>query len=283
MLAPMEGYTDAALRTLCFRHGADLTFTEMTHVGSLLRGNRLTLERVMAHDSTPVQVQLLTSKEEELKRFIEKFKPFPGFKGFNLNLSCPSPDVINQGKGAALVKRAAKTEKLASTLRRCGYNVSLKMRLGTNAHEKALRVYLNCLRGVDAEFFIIHSKTASQGSSEAADYSVYLECVEAANRKPIIANGDIDSVEKVMMLRKMGVSGVMIGRAALTDPSIFDAIKNELAFNSSLKLIPNLKELMEVYRLREICRRLLEDNRQEGGRNLLTKALFCRALPKNRQ
>lgn len=77
MLAPMEGYTDAALRTLCFRHGADLTFTEMVHVGGLLRGNKLSLSRVTARDATPVQVQLLAVKEDELKAYVEGFKPFP--------------------------------------------------------------------------------------------------------------------------------------------------------------------------------------------------------------
>ncbi len=101
MLAPLEGYTDAALRTLCFRHGADLTFTEMAHVESFLRNNRLALEKIEAHDSTPVQIQLLTGREEELERFLAGFEPFPGFEGFNLNLSCPSPDVIRRGKGAA--------------------------------------------------------------------------------------------------------------------------------------------------------------------------------------
>lgn len=247
MLAPMEGYTDAALRTLCFRHGADLTFTEMAHVGSLLRGNRLTLARVAAHDSTPVQIQLLTGREEELSRFIDRFQSFPGFNGFNLNLSCPSPDVIRQGKGAALIKRAAKTEKLVSVIKRCGYAVSVKMRLGTNAHEKALKVYLNCLRGVDADFFVVHAKTASQGSDEPTDYSVYPECVEATGGKPVVANGDVDSAEKVKLLHGMRVAGVMVGRAALRDPSIFNALKNELGLNSPSKPIPKLKKLVDEY------------------------------------
>ena len=73
MLAPMEGYTDAALRTLCFRHGADLTFTEMAHVESLLRGNRPSLSKVAAHDSTPVQIQLLTGRDDQLDRFVAGF------------------------------------------------------------------------------------------------------------------------------------------------------------------------------------------------------------------
>ncbi|GAG25683.1 unnamed protein product, partial [marine sediment metagenome] len=106
MFAPMEGYSDCVLRTLCHTHGADLTFTEMAHVESFLRGNKPALAKIEASDSTPVQIQLLTGREDKLERFVEGFRPFPGFKGFNLNLSCPSMDVIRHGKGAAMVKRA---------------------------------------------------------------------------------------------------------------------------------------------------------------------------------
>lgn len=247
MLAPMEGYTDAALRTLCFRHGADLTFTEMAHVGSLLRGNKQSQSRVAARDTTPVQIQLLSVNEEELKAYVETFTPFPGFMGFNINMSCPSPDVIRQGKGAALVKRAAKAGRLTSIIRSRGYPVSIKMRLGINAREKALKVYLNTIRSVDADFLIVHAKAASQGSSEPADDSVYPECVDAAGGKSVIANGDIDSVEEIERLRGMGVAGVMLGRAALRDPSIFDALKNQLGINSPPRSLPSPRALMEEY------------------------------------
>jgi len=127
MLASLEGYSDSVFRTLCHNHGADLTFTEMAHVGSFLRRNRMSLERIEPRDSTPVQIQLLSGNEGRLDRFLSGFKPFEGFMGFNLNLSCPSKDVIRQGKGAAMVKRAAKTARLVSTIRDHGHSVSVKI------------------------------------------------------------------------------------------------------------------------------------------------------------
>jgi tRNA-dihydrouridine synthase B len=247
MLAPLEGYTDSVLRTLCFRHGADMTFTEMAHVESFLRGNRQALEKIAVRDSTPVQIQLLTGKEEHLESFLGGFEPFPGFEGFNLNLSCPSPDVIRQGKGAAMIKRMAKTGRLVSIIHAHGHKASLKIRLGTNAYEKAQKVYLNSLGGVDANLFIVHAKTASQGSVEEDDYSVYPECVDAARGIPVIANGGIDSVEKVRRLRGMGVAGVMIGRAALTNPAIFDVFRNELGLNEAVKPVPSITALKAEY------------------------------------
>ena len=247
MLAPLEGYTDSVLRTLCFRHGADLTFTEMAHVESFLRGNKQALEKIEVRDQTPVQIQLLTGKEEHLESFLGGFEPFSGFEGFNLNLSCPSPDVIRRGKGAAMIKRAAKTGRLVSIIHGHGFKASLKIRLGTNAYEKAQKVYLNSLGGVDADLFIVHAKTASQESVEEDDYSVYPECVEAAHGAPVIANGGIDSAEKVRLLRGMGVAGVMIGRAALANPAIFDALRNELGLNEPQRMVPGVEELKTEY------------------------------------
>jgi tRNA-dihydrouridine synthase len=247
MLAPMEGYTDGALRALCHAHGADLTFTEMAHVGSLLRGNRPALARIEAADSTPVQIQLLTGPEDQLERFIDGFTPFPGFKGFNLNLCCPSADIIRHGKGAAMVKRAAKTQRLVSIFHDHGYAASVKLRLGVNEYEKRNRLYLNSLGGVEADLFIVHAKTAAQESGEPEDYSVFPGCVEAAGGAPVVANGGVDSAEKVRALMGMGVAGVMIGRAALCNPAVFDALRNELGFNEPRRVVPAIDELVREY------------------------------------
>jgi tRNA-dihydrouridine synthase B len=262
MLAPMEGYTDGVLRTLCHTHGADLTFTEMSHVESLLRGNKQALARIEARNSTPVQIQLLAGREDQLDRFVGGFKPFPGFKGFNLNLSCPSMNVIRHGKGAAMVKRAAKTQRLVSIIQGHGHVASVKLRLGINEHEKRNKLYLNSLSGVDADFFIVHAKTASQESNEPEDYSVYPECIEAAGGIPVIANGGVDSAEKVRRLMEIGVEGVMIGRAALSHPSIFDTLKNDLGFNESRRIVPSIDELVREY---DSLHRCLSGN--EGYRN----------------
>ena len=247
MLAPLEGYSDGALRTLCHTHGADLTFTEMAHVESLLRGNKQALARIEAPDSTPVQVQLLTGRDDQLERFVEGFTPFPGFEGFNLNLCCPSRDVIRHGKGAAMVKRAAKTQRLVSIIRGHGYAASVKLRLGTNEYEKRNKLYLNCLGGVEADLFIVHAKTAAQESGDPEDYSVFPGCVEAAGGVPVIANGGVDSAEKVRALMGMGVAGVMIGRAALCDPAVFDVLKNEVGFNEPRRMVPAMDELVREY------------------------------------
>ncbi len=248
MLASLERYSDSVFRTLCYRHGAELTFTEMAHVNSFLNNNRGSLQKIEPRDSTPVQIQILSSNEGKLDRFLSRFRPFKGFRGFNLNLSCPSKDVIRQGKGAAMVKRATKTAKLVRLIRGHGHPVSVKIRLGLNQYEKDNKLYLNNLGGVDPDFFVVHAKHAGQSSQELEDDSVYPECVDAARGIPVIANGGIDTSEKVQSLMDMGVSGVMMGRPAMGNPAIFDLIKNEMGLNDPPRPVPRAADLGQEYK-----------------------------------
>jgi len=220
----------------------------MAHVNSFLNRNRGSLQKIEPRDSTPVQVQILSSNEGKLDRFLSGFKPFDGFMGFNLNLSCPSKDVIRQGKGAAMVKRATKTGKLVALIREYGHPVSVKIRLGLNQYEKDNKLYLNNLGGVDPDFFVVHAKHAGQSSGEPEDDSVYPECVEAARGIPVIANGGIDNSEKVQSLMEMGVSGVMMGRPAMGNPAIFDLIKNEMGLNDPPRPVPRADDLGQEYK-----------------------------------
>ena len=247
MLASLERYSDSVFRTLCYSHGADLTFTEMAHVESFLRRNRVSLEKIEPRDATPVQIQVLSGNEGRLDRFLSSFKPFDGFMGFNLNLSCPSKDVIRQGKGAAMVKRAAKTARLVSLIRDHGHPVSLKIRLGLNQSEKENKLYLNNLGGVDPDFFVVHAQHAAQSSGEREDNSVYPECVEVARGIPVIANGGIETPEMVQSLMEMGVGGVMMGRPAMGNPAIFDYMKNELGVNNPPRPVPTTDDLKQEY------------------------------------
>ena len=223
MLAPLEDYSDSALRTLCYKYGADITFTEMTMIDALSRSNKGTWSRLDFRDKTPVIIQLLGGNEMRLKKFLKMFKPHKGFMGFNLNLGCPSPKVINVGLGCAMIKRIGKTKKLTKIINNYGYNCSIKTRLGMNKFEKENKVYMNLIEGVDPDFFIVHARHGSQKYTDIPDYSVYEACVKTG--KNIIANGDANTKEKIKELKKIGLKGAMIGRQAVNDPAIFNRLK----------------------------------------------------------
>lgn len=223
MLAPIEDMTGNAFRSICFSYGADLTFTEMVRFNSLARNNKTTWERITFKDSTPTVIQLIGHRELFLKKFLSKFSPVGGFAGFNLNLGCPAPNFVNNGMGCAMIKRIAKTKALVGIIKKAGYSISIKLRLGLNQFEKDKKVYLNLINNINADFFIVHARHGAQTYAEPADFSVYEDCVKTG--KEIIANGDITAKEHIDFLAKIGVRGAMIGRAAVAEPSIFNRLK----------------------------------------------------------
>ncbi|MBT4539748.1 tRNA-dihydrouridine synthase family protein [Candidatus Woesearchaeota archaeon] len=223
MFAPMEGYSDPELRELCYKNGADSTFTEMARTSGLARGNKSTLEKTKIPKDIPTYIQILGSNEKDLNKFLDKFVPPKGFLGFNFNLGCPSKEVIRNGLGCALIKRVNKVNALVKIVHDHGYSVSIKLRLGMNKFEKEKKTYLNLIKEVDADFFIVHAKHGKEKSKDPADFGVYKECVET--NKVIIANGDIKTKKQIEYLKSIGVKGAMIGRAAVEDPSIFKRLK----------------------------------------------------------
>ena len=223
MLAPMEEVTNDAFRTLCYNNGADMTFTEMVRVSNLAKAKKFETDRIRISNATPTQIQLAGAKINEYEKFLSSFKPENGFKNFNLNLGCPSPEFIRQGIGAAMVKRITRVNDIVKLIQKYGFECSIKMRLGVNDYEKMKGAYLNLINNVDASFFIVHARTAKQKSNEPADFSVYQKCLDTG--KLIVANGDIKTKEKVLELKKMGLYGAMIGRAAIEDPWIFKELK----------------------------------------------------------
>ena len=223
MLAPIEDMTSNAFRTLCHRYGADLTFTEMAKVGALAKNNKSTWSRLKSNDDTPTVIQLLGSREQHFSKFLGMFEPSRGFRGFNLNLGCPSPDVIKFGQGCAMVRKISKTSRIIGIFRDYGFDVSIKMRLGMNEKDKEYKIYLKIIESADADFFVVHARHGMQTYAHPADFGVYEECVKTG--KSIIANGDIRTREQVEYLKGIGVKGAMIGRAAVLDPAVFNRLK----------------------------------------------------------
>jgi tRNA-dihydrouridine synthase B len=219
----MEGLTDNALRTLCFENGADLTFTEMARVDNLSRNKKGEAEKISIINSTPTQIQLAGAKIPEYEKFLASFKPSEGFRGFNLNLGCPSPAFIRQGLGAAMIKRVSRVNDIVKLIGKSGFECSIKLRLGLNGYEKEKGAYLNLIKNVDASFFAVHARTAKQTERNPADFSVYSKCVETGKR--IVANGDIKTREQIDELKKLGLYGAMIGRAAVANPEIFKELR----------------------------------------------------------
>ena len=122
-----------------------------------------------------------------------------------------------------MIKRINKVKKWVQIIHSYKYSASIKLRLGMNQYEKDKKSYLNLIKEVDADFFIVHARHGKERDKNPADFSVYKNCVET--KKVIIANGDITTKEQIELLKSIGVKGAMIGRAAVEDPTIFKRFK----------------------------------------------------------
>ncbi len=263
LAAPLEDNSDAALRALWCRYGADVAFSEMVHATALARGSKSSWSRLQFPDDSPTGIQLLAYKEDDLRKFLTELTPPKNFKGINFNLGCPSPNVTGSGLGCAMVKRVSKVQKLIDVVREFKIPISIKMRLGLNEYEKKHKVYLNLIKGTTPDYFIVHARHGTQKYSDPADFSVYDECV--ATGKSIVANGDISTKEQVDDLKKRGLKGIMIGRAAVVDPAIFNRLKGKEAPNAA-QLKQEYLELTKEYGTHErYLRNVLK--RIGGGKN----------------
>src|SRR3989338_7222024 len=246
-LSPMESVSDLGFRTLCYHHGASLTFTEMIQASALVQGNKATASLVDTYTpSVKTGIQLLVSKKEILQKALVMIKEgmekkdgqFSNLSVIDLNFGCPSPEIINIGQGPALLKRTAKMKELLTIIRNesplpCG----IKIRLGLNDIEKEHKVYLLVIEianEVGLDYVTVHSKTAADASTAPIDLKALQEIISKAEI-PIVGNGLVVDGASAKQMLDLGCSAVMLARAAVGNPWIFEDIDSYLKTGKQLQ------------------------------------------------
>jgi tRNA-dihydrouridine synthase B len=248
-LSPMESVSDLGFRKICFDRGADMTFTEMIRADALIRKNK----------EIPTGLQLLVSKPQTLqkvllmitKKIAQGDKKFCNINGIDLNFGCPSEDVITQGAGPALLKRTTRMRDLLTTLKEfspvpCG----IKIRLGMNLREKQSKVYMKIVEianEIGLDWLTVHAKTADQDSGEPLDMRALQEIIDAS-KVPVIASGFVIDGPHAKIFLDMGCRGVMIARAAIVNPWIFEEIKQFLKTGKIVTIEKNYAVALEEYK-----------------------------------
>ena len=229
LLAPMAGYTDIAFRELCRAHGCDLAFTEMVSAKGLLYGNVRTCEYLNLGPGEPdIAVQFFGHEPEILataaERACEELKG--RLRCIDLNMGCPAPKVTGSGDGSALLNSPELIGKIVSAVVKASrVPVTVKIRKGWNSDENVAVPVAYIIEENGAEAITVHPRTRAQQYSGSADWSVIRD-VKKAVSIPIIGNGDVASgADAVRMLEETGCDGIMVGRAAIGNPWIFDEIK----------------------------------------------------------
>jgi len=250
LLAPMEDVSDPPFRAVCKSNGADLLYTEFISSEGLIRDAIKSRQKLDIFDAErPVGIQIFGGDEDAMAmsaRIVESVNP----DLVDINFGCPVKKVVSKGAGAAVLKDINLMTRLTkAVVQSTNKPVTVKTRLGwdeqsINIEEVALRLQ-DC--GIQA--LSIHGRTRAQLYKGTADWRL-IAAVKNNPRIhiPIFGNGDIDSPQKALEYKnRYGVDGIMIGRAAIGYPWIFNEIKHYLQTGELLPL-PTIHQRVEVIR-----------------------------------
>ncbi len=227
-LAPMARHTDVAFRQLCKEQGADVMVTEFVQSEALIRDNVKAWEMVdFTEGQRPMGVQIFgatpASMAKAARLVCDRVKP----DFLDLNFGCPAHKVIEQNAGSGLLRCTPLLYDLVKSVKDAIPDVPLtaKMRLGWD-HSTIVAVEVaGRLQELGVEALAVHGRTKEQGYSGEAHWG-WIAKVAAAVEIPVIGNGDVKDGPSAMLRRgETGVSGLMIGRAALGNPWVFAQIK----------------------------------------------------------
>ncbi|HBC94747.1 MAG TPA: tRNA dihydrouridine synthase DusB [Pelotomaculum sp.] len=220
--APMAGITDKAYRILAKEAGCGLVCTEMVSDQALLYGNVKTGAILnIAGESRPVSIQIFGSDPAYMAG-AAKIVEGCGASLIDINMGCPTPKIVRNGEGAALMKDVAKAAKIVKSVAdSVQVSVTVKMRKGWD--EKSVNAVELARAVVDAgaAAITVHGRTRSQFYCGKADWGA-IAAVKKAVNVPVVGNGDIWSpIDAGAMIEETGCDAVMIGRAALGNPWMF--------------------------------------------------------------
>ena len=251
LLAPMEDVSDPPFRSVCKQHGADMMYTEFISSEGLIRDAAKSLKKLDIFEyERPIGIQLFGSDIESMREaasIASAARP----DLIDINYGCPVKNVACKGAGAALLqdipKMVAMTKAVVDST---DLPVTVKTRLGWDDNTKNIAEVAERLQDIGIQALTIHGRTRAQLYKGPADWTLIGEIKKNSRITiPIFGNGDVDSPEKALEMRNTyGVDGVMIGRASIGYPWIFNEIKHYLKTRQHLAL-PTMQDRVNVCRL----------------------------------
>ena len=229
LLAPMEDVSDPPFRALCKKHGADLMYTEFISSEGLIRDAAKSVQKLDIYEyERPVGIQIFGHDIESMiqsTQIIEKTNP----DIIDINFGCPVKKVTCKGAGAGMLQDIPKMIKMTEAIvKATNLPVTVKTRLGWDDNSKFVVSTAEKLQDVGVEAISIHGRTRKQLYKGDADWTLIGEVKNNPRMHiPIFGNGDIDSPQKALEYKnRFGVDGIMIGRASIGYPWIFNEVRH---------------------------------------------------------
>jgi tRNA-dihydrouridine synthase len=229
MLAPMQGVTNRAMRSLFVDWvRPDVVFTEFMRVHSASARRSLSAgdlrEAAADEGGVPLVVQLIGHGREALVAAARAAEA-AGARHLNLNMGCPYGRMTSGLTGGGMLSRPEDLAEIIPDLRRAiSGTFSVKLRAGYDEPDLVFSL-LPLFEEAGVDFLVLHPRTVVQQYAGRADHAVTAEVVRRS-RLPVIANGDIRSAaDGLRVLKETGAAGLMLGRGAIADPLLFERLR----------------------------------------------------------
>ena len=232
-LAPMAGAADGAMRQMCREHGADGCVTEMVSAAAVWYKDKKTFALAgLGAGEEDCAVQIFGHEPHMIanavKVLYEKASVKP--RAFDINMGCPVKKVVSNGDGSALMRDPALAGAIVeAAVKVSPVPVTVKMRTGWDKDHKNCAELCRIAQECGASAVCVHGRTREDMYLPGTVDIESIAKAKAAVGIPVIANGDItDGKTALRMLEMTGADALMIGRAALGDPFVFEKIRAEL-------------------------------------------------------
>ena len=250
MLAPMAGFSDRAMRKICYEHGSEYSVSEMVSATALCYNDKKTalLARILS-DEGPSAIQLFGKDPDKIAHAAEVLQKGAGGGvapvAIDINMGCPVNKIFSNGEGSALMKNPDLIYKICTAASSAiDIPLTVKIRAGVDGeHINAVECALAAEAG-GAQAVSVHGRTRVEMYSGAVNMDI-IKAVKKKLKIPVVANGDVTSAESALrLLNYTGADAIMIGRGAIGNPFLFSEIKAALSAESYTP--PTLEERVEA-------------------------------------
>lgn len=285
-LAPMAGVSDKIFRQLCKQRGADVLVTEFVSAEGIFRRNERTREYLDFDEcERPIGVQLFGADAAHMAEAARAVVDWVAPDFIDLNFGCPVNKVVARNGGSALLQDCPTLTAVARAVVNAvaPLPVTAKIRIGWDANSINAPHVARILQDEGIAAIAVHGRTRAQSYSGEADWNVIAD-VASSVAIPVIGNGDLASARDIARRRaECGIAGVMIGRAAMATPWIFEQAKYYFGTGEELPA-PSIDQRWQL--IRQHCQLAVDawGDEEKAMRSMRARLMaYTKGFPQSKQ